>query len=210
LTSLSVESGTEHASLGPTATPRRLSGKFIQHPEGNGSPGIVATLLLGIARLDVSIIVDIPRQGVVDKVGGDRVGARTGIRGLSPGAVAPDGVVASLKFGVATVLEGASKGAVLPTLVSVESVVLSSEVASLVVVVGLHVPVIVDVPNGEVIGSGATKGVKAMEGDDDGIGLPIVPAVLLAGLVAELVIAVVGHTAIEPSEVLGIGLKPPV
>jgi len=81
-------------------------------------------------------------------------------------------VVASLKFGVATVLEGASKGAVLPTreLVSVESAVLSSEVASLVVVAGLHVPAIVDVPNGEVIGSGATEGVKAMEGDDEDIG----------------------------------------
>jgi hypothetical protein len=169
-------------------------------------------LLLGIAKLDVSIIVDIPRQGVVDKVGGDRVGAGTAIRGLSPGAVAPDGVVASLKFGVATVLEGASKGAVLPTreLVSVESAVLSSEVASLVVVAGLHVPAIVDVPNGEVIGSGATEGVKAMEGDDEDIGPPVVPTVLVAGVVAELVTAVVGHTAIEPSEVLVIGLKLPV
>jgi hypothetical protein len=169
-------------------------------------------LLLGIAKLDVSIIVDTPRQGVAEKVGGDRVGAGTGIRGLSPGAVAPDGVVASLKFGLATVLEGASKGAALPTreLVSVESAVLTSEAGSVVVVVGLHVPAIVDVPNGEVIGNGATEGVKAMEGDDEGIALPVVPAVLLAGVVAELVIAVVGHTAIEPSEVLGIGLKPPV
>ena len=126
--------------------------------------------------------------------------------------MAPDGVVASLKFGVATVLEGASKGAVLPTreLVSVESAVLSSEVASLVVVAGLHVPAIVDVPNGEVIGSGATEGVKAMEGDDEDIGPPVVPTVLVAGVVAELVTAVVGHTAIEPSEVLVIGLKLPV
>jgi hypothetical protein len=169
-------------------------------------------LLLGIAKLDVSVIADIPRQGVVDKVDGDRVGAGTEIRGLSPGAVAPDGVVASLKFGVATVLEGASMGAALLTreLVSVESAVLTSEAASVVVVVGLHAPAIVDVPNGEVIGSGATEGVKAPEGDDEDIRLPVVPAALLAGVVAELVIAVVGHTAIEPSEVLGIGLKLPV
>ena len=169
-------------------------------------------MLLGIAKLNVSVIVDIPRQGVVDKVGGDEVGAGTGIWGLSPGAVAPDGVVASLKFGVAIVLEGASMGAAPLTreLVSVESAMLNSEAASVVVVVGLHVPAIVDVPNGEVIGSGATEGVKAMEGDDKDIGPPVVPAVLPAGVVAELVIAVVGHTAIEPSEVLGIGLKLPV
>ena len=135
-----------------------------------------------------------------------------GIRGLSPGAVAADGVVASLKFGEATVLEGASIGAELLTraLVSVESALLASAAASVAVVVGLHVPAIVDVPNGEVIGSGATEGVSAMEGEDVDIGLPVVPAAVLAGVVAELVIALVGQTAIEPSEVLGIGLKLPV
>ena len=44
------------------------------------------------------------------------------MRALMPGAVAPDGTVASLKSGVATVLLGVSRGTGLPTkgLVSVE------------------------------------------------------------------------------------------
>lgn len=177
-------------------------------------------MLLGIAKLEVSVL-DTPRHGVVDKVtGGDRVGAGTGNRGLRPGAIAPDGVVASLKFGVAKVLEGASMGTVLLTreLVSVESVVLTMEAESVVVVVGLQVPAIVDVPNGEVIGSGATEGVK--ERDDEVITLPVAPTallpavivvtVLLAGVVAVLVVPIVGHTVIVPSELPGIGPKLPV
>ena len=168
----------------------------IQQPKGDDRPGIVAALplLLGIAKLEVSAIVDIPRHGVVDRVvGGVRGGAGTGIRGLRPGAVAPDGVVASLKFGVAMVLEGASIGTALLTreLVSVESVVLAREAESVVVVVGLHVPAIVAIPNGEVIGSGATEAVEATEGD-------------------ELVVPIVGHTVIVPSELPEIGPKLPV
>jgi hypothetical protein len=42
--------------------------RSIQQPEGNDSPGIIAAplLLLGIARLEVSVIVDTPTHGVVD------------------------------------------------------------------------------------------------------------------------------------------------
>jgi hypothetical protein len=160
-------------------------------------------LLLGIAKLDVSVIVDVPRQGVVDKVGGgDRVGAGTGMRGLRPGAVAADGVVASLRFGVPIVLEGASMGTVLLTreLVRVESTVLSAEAESVVVVIGLHVPAIVDVLNGEIIGSGATEDVT----------LPVVANGLLAAAVTELVFPIVGHTKMVPRELPGIGPKLPV
>jgi hypothetical protein len=207
---------------GPASmTVRRPSGKSIQQPEGDDSPGIVAALLLllGIAKLEVSVIVNIPRHGVVDKVvGGDTLGAGTGIRGLRPGAVAPDGVVASLKFGVATVLEGTSIGAALPTkeLVSVVSVLLAREAASVVVVAGLHVPAVVDIPNGDVIGSGATGGVKLTEGsgvteEKDGDATPpLVIAVLLPLVVVELAVPVMGHTTIPPSEFPGIGLRLPV
>ena len=107
---------------------------IVQQPDGDDSPGIVAApiLLLGIAKLELSVIADIPEHVVVD-----RVGTGTAISGLRPGAVAAEGVVASLKFGVATVLEGASSGAALPTneLVSVVSVLLAWEAASVVVVV---------------------------------------------------------------------------
>src|SRR5262249_61377345 len=88
--------------------------------------------------------------------------------GLWPGAVAPDGTVASLKSGVATVLLGVSRGTGLPTkaLVSVESVVLVSvgstvlanEAGSVVVAVGLQKLDVVIVPNGLVIGSGGGVG----------------------------------------------------
>jgi len=52
----------------------------------------------------------------------ESTGGGTDMSGLIPGAVAPDGTVASLKSGVATVLLGASRGTGLPTkgLVSVE------------------------------------------------------------------------------------------
>jgi hypothetical protein len=94
---------------------------MVQQPDGDDSPGIVA-----------APIADIPGHDVVD-----RVGTGTAISGLRPGAVAAEGVVASLKFGVATVLEGASSGAALPTneLVSVVSVLVAWEAASFVVVV---------------------------------------------------------------------------
>jgi hypothetical protein len=157
--------------------------------------------LLGIAKLEVSVRVDIAGHVV-----GDRTGAGTTIRGLRPGAVAPVGIVPSLKSGVGTVLEGGS----------IEAALLAREVASVAVVVGLHKPEIVDVPNGEIIGSGATEGVEttgavegttggeAMEEDDEDIN-PVVTVALLAVVVAELVSPVVGHMTIPPSEVPGIG-----
>ena len=169
-------------------------------------------MLFGIAKLELSVIADIPGHVVVD-----RVGTGTAISGLRPGAVAAEGVVASLKFGVATVLEGASIGVALPTkaLVSVVSV-LAWEAASVVVVVGLHVPAIVDIPNGDVIGSGATGGVKLTEGlgvteeKDEDATPPLVIGVMLALAVAELVVPVMGHATIPPSEFPGIGPKLPV
>lgn len=188
---------------------------IVQQPDGDDSPGIVAApiLLLGIAKLELSVIADIPGHVVVD-----RVGRGTAISGLRPGALAAEGVVASLKFGVATVLEGASIGVALPTkeLVSVVSVLLAWEAASLVVVAGLHVPAIVDIPNGDVIGSGATGGVKLTEGlgvteekDEDAIP-PLVIAVLLPLAIVEVVVPVMGHTTIPPSEFPGIGPRLPV
>jgi hypothetical protein len=167
--------------------------------------------LLGIAKLEVSVRVDIAGHVV-----GDRTGAGTTISGLRPGAVAPDGIVASLKSGVGTVPERGSIGAALPgkELVSVEAALLAS--ASAAIVVGLHVPAIVDVPNGEIIGSGATGGVEttkevegttggeAMEGEDEDIN-PVVTVTLLAVGVAVLANPVVGHMMIAPSELPVIG-----
>ena len=188
---------------------------IVQQLDGDDSPGIVAApvLLLGIAKLELSVIADIPGHVVVD-----RVGTGTAISGLRPGALAAEGVVASLKFGVATVLEGASIGVALPTreLVSVVSVLLAREAASVVVVDGVHSPVIVDMPNGDVIGSGATGGVKLTEGlgvteeEDEDTTPPLVIAVLLPLAVVELVVPVIGHTTIPPSEFPEIGLKLPV
>jgi hypothetical protein len=168
--------------------------------------------LLGIAKLEVSVMVDIAGHVV-----GDRTGAAgTTISGLRPGAVAPDGIVASLKSGVGTVPERGSIGAPLPgkELVSVEAALLAS--ASAAVVAGLHVPAVVDVPNGEIIGSGATGGVEtteeveattggeAKEGEDKDIN-SVVTVTLLAAGVAVLVSSVLGHMVIAPSEVPGIG-----
>jgi hypothetical protein len=143
--------------------------------------------LLGIAKLEASVRVDIAGHVV-----GDRTGAGTTISGLRPAAVAPDGIVPSLKSGVGTVLEG---GSIEAALLARE---LAREVASGAVVVGLHVPEIVDVPNGDMIGSGAT------EEDDEDID-PVVTVVLLVAAVAELVTSVVGHMMIPPSEAPGIG-----
>ena len=157
--------------------------------------------LLGIAKLEVSVRVD-----VAGHVVGDRTGAGTTISGLRPGAVAPDGIVPSLKSGVGTVLEGGN----------IEAAPLAREVVSVAVVVGLHVPDIVDVRNGDIIGSGATEGVEtteaveattdgeAMEGEDEDIN-PVVTVILLAVGVAVLAKSVAGHMMIAPSEVPVIG-----
>lgn len=157
--------------------------------------------MLGIAKLEVSVRVDIAGHVV-----GDRTGAGTTISGLRPGAVAPVGIVPSLKSGVGTVLEGGS----------IEAALLAREVASVAVVVGSHKPEIVDVPNGEIIGSGATEGVEttgavegttggeAMEGEDEDIN-PVVTVTLLAVGVAVLANPVAGHVMIAPSEVPVIG-----
>src|SRR5260370_705684 len=102
------------------------------------------------------------------------------------GAVAPDGAVASLKSGVATVVVGVSRGTGLPTkalvsvgsvvLVSVGSTVLAKEAGSVMVAVGLQKLDVVIVPNGLVIGSGGAiscgvvgrvKGPAGGEGDGD-------------------------------------------
>jgi hypothetical protein len=100
--------------------------------------------------------------------------------GLRPGAVAADGTVAALKSGAATVLV-VSRGTVLPTreLVSVGSAVLvreaAREAASVMVAVGLQRLTVVEMPNGVVIGSGATRGGGLMEGEgtmeEDGEGI---------------------------------------
>ena len=132
--------------------------------------------------------------------------------------MAAEGVVASLKSGVATVLEGASIGVALPTkeLVSVVSVLLAWEAASVVVVVGLHVPAVVDIPNGDVIGSGATGGVKLTEGlgvteeDDEDVTPPLVITALLPLAVTELVAAAAGHVVMPPSGIPEFGPKLPV
>jgi hypothetical protein len=126
-------------------------------------------MLLGIAKLEVSII-DVLAH-VVTGTGGAIRGGATGMSGLRPGAVAPDGTVASLKSGVATSL-GVSRGGGLPTkeLVSVESVVMAREAGSVMVAVGLQMLKFVVVPYGVVIGSGRTRGGELTLGlaeDDD-------------------------------------------
>jgi hypothetical protein len=100
---------------------------------------------------------------------------------------------------------------------SVEAVVLTEEVATGAVGVGLQNPDMLEVPNGDVTGSGATE-----EGDEDvNPGVPVVllkPTTLVAGvvvrmgvavLVAELAIPIVGHSVIAPRKVPGIGPKVP-
>ena len=70
-----------------------------QQLDGDGTPSIV-----------VAPMIDVPAHVVSERTGGATV-----ISGLRPGAVAPDGTVASLKSGVATVLLGVSRGTGLPT-----------------------------------------------------------------------------------------------
>jgi hypothetical protein len=118
------------------------------------------------AKLGVPI--DVPAHVVSERIGGATV-----MSGLMPGAVAPDGTVASLKSGAAAVLLGVSRGTGLPTkaLVSVESVVLVSvgstvlarEAGSVMVAVGLQKVDAVIVPNGSVIGIGGTIGGELIE-----------------------------------------------
>ena len=146
--------------------------------------------------------------------------------GLRPGAVAPDGTVASLKSGVATVLLGVSRGTGLPTkaLVSVGSVVLvgarltvlAKEAGSVMVAVGLQKLDVVIVPNGLVIGSGGTIGGELIErlkapAEDDGDDTkpPLTVAPLAAAVLVGPMIPVAGHVAIPPSDVPGNGANIP-
>jgi hypothetical protein len=184
-------------------------------------------MLLGGAKLEVPI--DVPAHVVSERKGGATV-----MSGLRPGAVAPDGTVASLKSGVATVLLGASRGTGLPTkaLVSVallaseagtelptkelvRSAVLATEAGSVMVAVGLQMLDVVIVPNGIVIGSGGTKGGALTEGlkgptedDGDAIKAAFADATLAAaGLVGPMI--VVGHIVIDPSDAPGNGANMP-
>ena len=128
-------------------------------------------VMLGIAKLEVSII------GRLAHVVTETTGGATIMSGLRPGAVAADGTVAALKSGAATVLV-VSRGTVLPTreLVSVGSAVLvreaAREAASVMVAVGLQRLTVVEMPNGVVIGSGATRGggLKDVKGTIEGDG----------------------------------------
>jgi hypothetical protein len=193
-----------------------------QQPEGDGAPSAVVmpTAMPGVAKLEVSII------GVSPHVVTETTGGATVISGLRPGAVAPDGTVASLKSGAATVL-GVSRGTGLPTreLVCVGSAVIAREAASVMVAVGLQMLKVVAMPNGVVIGSGATKdggltgGLGPMEDDDDDGNMdedgdgdaksPVVGAAFAAAAVAGPMIPVVGHIAIAPSDVPGNGPNTP-
>jgi hypothetical protein len=176
----------------------------------------------GVAKPEVSIIV-VSAHVVTETTGGATV-----MSGLRPGAVAADGTVASLKSGAATVL-GVSRGIGLPTkeLVSVGSVVMAREAASVMVAVGLQMLKVVVVPNGVVIGSGATRGDGLMGGEgsaedddddedmdedmdmDEDIESPLADAAFVAVAAAEPMIPVVGHIAIAPSDVPGNGPNTP-
>jgi hypothetical protein len=148
-----------------------------QQPEGNGAPSVVVApmVMLGIAKLEVSIIGRLA-HAVTETTGGAII-----MSGLRPGAVAADGTVAALKSGAATVLV-VSRGTVVPTkeLVSVGSAVLvreavseaAREAASVMVAVGLQRLTVVEMPNGVVIGSGATRGggLKDVKGTIEGDG----------------------------------------
>jgi hypothetical protein len=169
-------------------------------------------VLLGIAKLEVSHVVT------------ERGGA-TGMSGLRPGAVAPDGTVASLKSGAATVLGSWVTGLPTRELVCVESAVLAreagSEAGSVMVAVGLQMLKFALMPNGVVIGSGWTRGCGAwgpMDNDDeditpppagDDIKLPLIGAALAAAALVGPMIPVVGHIVIAPSDAPGNGVNMP-
>ena len=157
--------------------------------------------------------------------------------GLRPGAVAPDGTVASLKSGVARVLLGVRRGTGLPTKalvsvallareagtelptkepVSVGPAELAREAGSVMVAVGLQMLDVVIVPNGSVIGSDGTKGGAPTEGlkgptEDDGDDTkpPLTVAPLAAAVLVGPMIPVAGHVAIPPSDVPGNGANMP-
>jgi len=130
-----------------------------------------------MARLEVSVIVEVPAHGDADEVG---VG--TVISGLRPPltSVVLSGVVPSVNTGPVLVLDPGR----------VEAVSLTEEVTTGAVGVGLQMPDTFDVPNEDVTGSGATE--------ESGTDVNPVPVVLLepttvveAVLVAELVIPAV-------------------
>jgi hypothetical protein len=139
-----------------------------------------------------------------------------------PGAVAPDGTVASLKSRAATVLLNVSRGAGLPTkeLASVGSTVMAKEAGSVMVALGLQILKGVVTPNGGVIGIGGTKGGGLIEaegpteddGDDiklpavgDDVMAPLVGAALAAAGLVWPVIPVVGHVVTAPRDGCGGG-----
>jgi hypothetical protein len=190
-----------------------------QQPDGDDPTIVVAPKMLLGAKLEVPI--DVPAH-VVSK----RIGGATVMSGLMPGAVAPDGTVASLKSGAAAVLLGVSRGTGLPTkaLVSVESVVLISvgstvltrEAGSVMVAVGLQKVDAVIVPNGFVIGIGGTIGGELIEkleapaeADGDETKPPLTVAPLAAPVLVGPMIPAAGHIAIPPSDVPGNGATMP-
>jgi hypothetical protein len=207
------------------AEPCRSRAGDRQQPDGDDPTIVVAPkMLLGGDKLEAPI--DVPAHVVSERTGGATVMSE-----LMPGAVAPDGTVASLKSGVATVLLGVSRGTGLPTkaLVSVESVVLVSvgstvpakEAGSVMVAVGLQKLDAVIVPNGSVIGSGGTTGGELIEelkapaendGDDIKVPLakaPLAVAVLVAVMLVGPMIPVAGHAVIPPSDTPGNGANMP-
>jgi hypothetical protein len=174
-------------------------------------------MLPGGAKLEV----DVPAHVVSERTGGG-----TDMSGLKPGAVAPDGTVASLKSGAATVLLGVSRGTGLPTkalvsvgsavLTSVESTVLAKEAGSVMVAVGLQKLDAVIVPNGVVIVSDGTIGGELIEAlkapaedDGDDIKPPLTVAPLAAAVLVGPMIPAAGHIAIPPSDVPGKGANMP-
>jgi hypothetical protein len=202
------------------AEPCRSRAGDRQQPDGDDPTIVVAPKMLPSgAKLGVPI--DVPAHVVSERIGG-----ATGMSGLMPGAVAPDGTVASLKSGAAAVLLGVSRGTGLPTkaLVSVESVVLVSvgstvlarEAGSVMVAVGLQKVDAVIVPNGSVIGIGGTIGGELIEkleapaeADGDETKPPLTVAPLAAPVLVGPMIPAAGHVAIPPSDVPGNGANMP-
>ena len=201
------------------AEPCRSRAGDRQQPDGDDPTIVVAPKMLLGAKLEVPI--DVPAHVVSERTGGATV-----MSGLMPGAVAPDGTVASLKSGAAAVLLGVSRGTGVPTkaLVNVESVVLVSvgstvlvkEAGSVMVAVGLQKVDAVIVPNGSVIGIGGTIGGELIEkleapAEDDGDETkpPLTVAPLAAPVLVGPMIPAAGHIAIPPSDVPGNGATMP-
>jgi hypothetical protein len=175
----------------------RLQEVVIQQPEGDDKPEVPATPvpLLGMAKLDVSVIVAVPPHGPADASG---VGTTiSGTKGVPPTPVLVDGIVASLNAGPVTALGSDS----------VDAALLLEELAAVAVGVGLHVPSMDEVPNEVVIGSDATEG-----GDGEPVvaGVPVGLLAATAVLVAELVTPIVGHSVIAPKELPEIGPRVPI